>query len=686
MSTPSALSRVPLLRILVPFALGILAHRLCHNWWVPLSFIIIAAISYLWLFLKAKNPGSRMLYRPYFILPIALAALALGWLCAIIHCPPHLNDGQRYGRTITGRVVNLEYTDFSMRLTIEALERDLPPCKILVSTRGCDYTMRAGDVVVWQAELDEVGNMGNPGEMDYAAYLLDSKGIRYQQHLSVKEVKRIGYSPTLMTRLANVRRDLQLRVFNSQVSPAVQQFVTALLLGNSSLIDKATRQEFSAAGVAHILALSGLHVGIIALIIWWLLFPLDYLRLKKLRLVIALAAIILFAVFTGLPPSVVRATVMIGMVFASLVFYRRSVSLNALALAALLILVFSPSSLYSVGFQLSFITVGAVLLFAHLPEAITSRHKWVNALTCTAITSLVAMLATVALSAHYFHTISLMSVIANLLILPILPLFMVLGALFLLVTAAGLHWHILDLLLDYLYRYIHWAAVTVNAIPGSHIGGVYVSTFGVIAYFIAMALVVLWLYRRKYRYLLCAGCALVVLLGHSLWINYNTPRQGLVIFNSFTSTPVLYYEGDKGYVWALDDEEPDSTAFSRYYAGFLSRHDIGELQFITNADSVVLGGAMIKPPHAFLMGHRIMAVGSGKWKQATANHRLELDDIIITKRFHGTAAKLQELYQFKRLVLSGAFYDKALLLQECDSLNITVHDLSDQGALTVTER
>lgn len=677
------MSRFPVLRILVPFGLGILVHQLWHCCWAPLLLIALAGGCYLWMAAKSKKPRERLRWRPYFIVPIAVAALSLGWLSAVIHCPPQLTDSQRTDRVLTGRVINMEYTDFSMRLTVDVLDHDLPSCKVLVSTRGCDYTMQTGDLVTWLAELDEVGNLGNPGEMDYAAYMLDRKGIRYQQHLPVNQVNRVGYSPTLMTRLSNVRRNLQLHVYNSHISPEVQHFISALLLGDSSLIDKATRQEFSAAGVAHVLALSGLHVGIIALIIWWLLFPLDYLRLKKLRLVITLAAIILFAVFTGLSASVVRATVMIGMVFASLIFYRRSVSFNALALAALLILVFSPAAIFSVGFQLSFITVGAVLLFSCLPEGLKSRHKCINNLTSTVITSVVAMLATVALTAHYFHTISLISVLSNLLILPILPIFMILGALFLLVTSTGMHWPLLDWSLDIVYRYIHGATAEVSAIPGSHIDGVYVSTFGVVAHFIVMALIILWMYRRQFRYLLLAGCALAVLLSHSLWVEANTSHQGLVIFNSFSSTPVLYYEGDKGYIWPLDDEEPDSIAFSRYYAGFLARHDIDKLIFIIEGDSLQLDGAMIKPPYAHLMGRRILAVGSGSWKHASAHHRLRLDDIIVSKHFHGTAAKLQELYQFDRLVLSGALYDKDLLINECDSLGILVYDLDARGALTI---
>lgn len=682
------LSKIPVLRIVVPLAVGILVHGWWHCWWAPLAIIIAAIAFYLWLQVKSRTPQGRLRWRAFYILPLAMAAMALGWLAAVVHCPPHLNESQLTGRNLTGRITGVEYTDFSMRLSVDILDDDVPPCHVLVSTRGCDYTMRAGDIITWPAALDEVGTMGNPDEMDYARYLLHNQGVRYQQHLPVGQLKKNGHSPTVMSRLANYRRHLQQLVFDSQLSPGAQRFVVALLLGNSHLIDKATRQEFSAAGVAHVLALSGLHVGFISLIIWLLLFPLDYLRLKRVRLGITLAAIITFAVFTGLSPSVVRSTVMIGFVFASLIFSRRSVSLNALAMAALIILVFSPSSLYSVGFQLSFVTVCAVLLFARVPAWLESRYRWVNRLTLTIMTSIVAMLATLALTAHYFHTISLTAVITNLLVLPVLPFFMVLGALFLLVTAATMQWSALDWLLDTIYRYIHWTTSTVAAWPASHLGGVYVSATGVVAYFVVMALVILWIGHRNYRYLLAAGCVLALMLGHSLWIDTHTPSEGLVVFNSYTSTPIVYYNQGMAHVWTPDDEEPDSAAFARFHAGFLARHGIGTLRFITG-DTVVRpnGNTLFKPPLALVMGQRLVAVGSGKWKSMTASSPLDLDAVIVTKRFHGSISRLQELYRFKRIIISGAMYkdDIGQLLHESDSLSIAVYQLGCQGAYCIPE-
>ena len=670
---PSPLTRYPAFRIILPFAAGILFELVSSSWLLPLLVIVVAIVLYLFLSFQSNSPEERLRWRPYFFLPLAIIAFALGWLAAIIHNPPRIDTAEYNDKILCGRVVNLEYTDFSMRLTVDVLDNDVPRFKVLVSTRGCDYTLLAGDLVAWPAALHEVGNLGNPGEMDYAAHLLHSEGIRYQQHLPVSKVKKVGHSPTLFTRLANIRRDLGLKVFNTALSPAAQRFVVALLLGNKRFIDNATRQEFSAAGVAHVLALSGLHVGFIALIIWWLLFPLDYLGWKRWRLVITLAAIAMFAVFTGLSSSVVRATIMIGFVFASLIFHRRSISLNALVMAALLILVFNPSAIYSVGFQLSFITVGALLLFARLPQVLESRYRLLNWLTTTAITTLVAMLATVALTAYYFHTVSLVSVLANLLILPVLPVFMVLGAVFLLVTAAGMQWHVLNEALDTVYRYIHWAAGATSSLPGSHLSGIYVSTFGVVAYFVILAFIILWFYRRSYRYLLVAGCTFIILLAHSLWLDARTPRQGLVTLSSFTSTPILYYSNGMGYVWIPDEEALDSADFARFYAGFLSRQNIQDLKFITSGDSLRMDDAIIRPPYAFLAGHRLLAAGSGKWKQATTTSRQQpFDEIVITKRFQGSISRLQELYQFKQVVVSGAHYNSARLQRECDSLGVRV--------------
>ena len=233
----------------------------------------------------------------------------------------------------------------------------------------------------------------------------------------MRELERVGQSPTVMTRVFNMRQSLQHKILNSSLSEPTQALVIAMLLGNDDFIEPLVRNDFSRAGVAHVLALSGLHVAVITLIIWFLLFPLDYLRGKKLRLVLTLVILVGYDLLTGMSPSVIRATVMIAFVFMSMIFYRKSTPLNAVATAALAILVFSPSALYSVGFQLSFITVVALIVFYQYFKIKMPASKVLNYVYSILLTSAVAMASTIVLTAYYFNTMSFMSIGANVLIM-----------------------------------------------------------------------------------------------------------------------------------------------------------------------------------------------------------------------------------------------------------------------------
>ena len=92
----SVLSRVPVLRILLPLMVGIVMHELWHCMWAPLTLIVVAVIAYLlWMARLGKAPARQLRLRRYYIVPLAVIAFSLGWLAAIIHCPPHLSAEQR---------------------------------------------------------------------------------------------------------------------------------------------------------------------------------------------------------------------------------------------------------------------------------------------------------------------------------------------------------------------------------------------------------------------------------------------------------------------------------------------------------------------------------------------------------------------------------------------------------------
>ena len=333
MGNVSLLSRLPVLRLLLPLVAGILFFRATNSLWLPAVLLAVLIAILIAMQLYGKTLLGKLRMQSWRIIPISLAMAIVGWGAAWVAEPEHLDTNHLNGNVACGRIENLKYNEQSMLMQVKLLNvggngNAVKGAHILLSTRGCNYDFEAGDLIAFTLEVNRVRNMGNPDEMDYKQYLHD-KGIIYRQHVEVREIEKVGESPTFMTRAFNVRSDLQHRVLNSSLSPESQSLIIATLLGNDDFIEPSMRDSFSRAGVAHVLALSGLHIAVISLIIWFLFFPLDYIRGKKIRLLLTLIALIAYDVLTGLSASVIRSTVMIAFVFMSQIFYRKSSPLSA---------------------------------------------------------------------------------------------------------------------------------------------------------------------------------------------------------------------------------------------------------------------------------------------------------------------------------------------------------------------
>ena len=681
------------MRILVPFVAGIVLYRFMSSMLVPVALTSVAAIVFTAtaLAIRRANPMLTMKLRSMHITYIALIACALGWGASYINEPATVDTHSVNHHTVIGRIDNIDYTDFSMSMRITLLnyfpsKATIAPISnhptIELSSKGCDYRLQLGQLIAFNARLDSVRNLGNPDEMDYADYL-HRQGIVFTQHLlSTDSLRAVGYAPTVMNRMGNVRTWLQRQITATQLSEPLQNFVIALVLGKSRFIDYDTRQQFSNAGVAHLLALSGLHVGIISMILWWILFPLDYLRLKKLRLAITMVLLVVFDAFTGMPSSVVRATVMTGFVAAAIILYRKSQALNALATAALVILAFSPSSLHDAGFQLSFITVGAILVFGKKCTHVSRRRRVAYYIYSTVTISAIASASTLTLSAHYFHSISLMGVIANMVILPTFPIFMTLCIIFTVLCALGTECQIVDWLLSTYYKIMKWFIELINSIPLSHINDVWVTDFAVWASFGIIICLAIWIYSSQRRWLLASAAILAVSLAHSAYTDWNTPHHGLIVFNSYDSTPVVYFNSGKAVAWVPDNEEFNLERFARSNAGFMAHYRI---KSIRRADSLKTDGVFISYPFAYMEGTRLMAIGRGKWKHMVRQGHTEVDAALVSKKFHSNIAIADTLYSIRKYVLSGDLYGP-----ELDSVRIAlrklhrpVHDIARDGAFTV---
>lgn len=226
-----------------------------------------------------------------------------------------------------------------------------------------------------------------------------------------------------------VRHRLILRLQDSGLSNRAFAVVAAMTLGDRSALKSDIRNVYNATGTAHVLALSGLHLSIIFTL---LMFFFDSLRCRIIGLHLVIPVVWTYVMLVGLPPSLVRAAVMLSLYAICTLLRRKAFSLNSLAFAAFVILLFNPSALSDVGFQLSFTSVLGILIFYRPFSTMLCVKKlsWLKWITDMLAVSLAAQVATLPLLLYYFGYFSSYFLLANLIIVPVASVIVSLSMLF----------------------------------------------------------------------------------------------------------------------------------------------------------------------------------------------------------------------------------------------------------------
>ena len=295
-----------------------------------------------------------------------------------------------------------------------------------------------GDILYLQGRWRPAGRARNPGGFDYSDYLEKQEVLGILTAADARVLNRGGRKSLTASVILPLRQGVR-RTINTYLDGDPASLLTGLLLGERRHLSERVRAAFSDTGTAHVLAVSGLHVGLVALI---LMAFLRACRLpKRIGYIASMAGLGLYAWLTGGSPSVVRATIMAVAVMIGLLGERRSSGLNMLGLAGLLILAFWPQALLTVGFQLSFAaTLGILTLTAPLQNLLfkISGSSFVRNWLLTPLSvSAAAQLATAPIIAWHFHRVPLISLLANLVVVPLAGMVLSLGLAA--VLAAPLH-------------------------------------------------------------------------------------------------------------------------------------------------------------------------------------------------------------------------------------------------------
>lgn len=288
---------------------------------------------------------------------------------------------------------------------------------------------------------------------------------------------------------ARVRDAMFDAIVTSPVDGPTAAFLLACMLGDDAYMLDEPRSAFSTAGIAHVLALSGLHVGILASILSLLFLPLNlWHHGRAVKSVATLAVIWAYALVTGMSPSVMRAAVMISAIIAGYLLRRQSFSANALLLAAVVIIAVTPFSIFEAGFQLSFAAVASILIVMRiLPESL-SRYPILKFVASLFLLPIAAMAGSGIVYMFYFGQFPLSFIISNVVAGVLFPPILAGGFLLMSLTAIGINAAWLGWLVDEAYKLLSFIIGSISSIPGAAVSGISFSAWAFLPYFIALAI------------------------------------------------------------------------------------------------------------------------------------------------------------------------------------------------------
>src|SRR5688572_2254173 len=279
-----------------------------------------------------------------------------------------------------------------------------------------------GSQIVFNKPLQEIKNSGNPGSFDYKTYSL-FQDITHQVYLTKEDWVVVPTTSTSAFKEFIFRsRAWVVSTLKQYISGDKEQgLAEALLIGYKDDLDKNLVQAYSNTGVVHIIAISGLHLGLI----YWLLLALTRpLKRQKqlvwLRLLLIISALWTFSLLAGAQPSVLRSALMFSLLAAGEVVLRRSNTYNTLAFSAVALLCLNPFWLWDVGFQLSYAAVlSIVMFFQPLYNWPSFQNKLVDFLWKLMAVTLAAQVLTLPISIYHFHQAPLLFLLTNFIAVPL---------------------------------------------------------------------------------------------------------------------------------------------------------------------------------------------------------------------------------------------------------------------------
>ncbi len=617
------------------------------------------------------------------------AAVSLGAADMWIHTPSEEMLSQLHESTYAEcDILSVHETESARRITAIVRKtgidstglHETAPLKVRVYVPSFLPVITPGDRVLFKCDFTPRSYIEHVPRQLNTAGILARQGIWAQATAKPENIIRVETSAAWRMKFVSLREHISSLILRSRLSGATKEFLVTTVIGNPEYLDREVRDSFASAGIAHVLALSGLHVGILAAFCSLLFLPLRLSsRLRRALPLCMIAVLWLFAAVTGMSPSVTRAVIMATVLIGAGLMQRRHSPWNSLCLAALLILAFDPGALLSVSFQLSFAAVAGILAFGNALNPVSRAHPQYHSLAGLLAMSAGAMLATALPSMWYFHRLPVWFLLANVLTVPLLTPLVGGGMLLVLLESAGVHCDTLCHILDAIYNGVQGIASACDSLPASHIDGIYLPLPVLLSGIAAVALLAAAIHLRKRAYaIMTSVCAL-----GSVAVYAATPAanpNGVYIAPSTYHTDIIVSSatGLDIITTAPANEHSGIAASARIvYSDFMLERGIDTVGVATgdiNTEYVHYNYPVLTA------GKKTLYIATGK--NIIAKSAVNADYVLVCRGYTGTISALSDKVRARSIILSGDLHPSRhnKYADECVSLGIEYISLKNQSA------
>ena len=439
-----------------------------------------------------------------------------------------------------------------------------------ISKDSIPYNIKPGMKLLVPGKLTNIAEPLNPYRFNYRKFMQKQK-VEMQLQLRKTEIQILPHNEKrLLTHISNFREQLILNLSEAKFSKDELAIMQALLLGQRQDISKEIYDEYAAAGAIHILAVSGLHVGIILLILNWLFTPLNYLKnglvLKTIILILLMWG---FAMLAGLSPSVVRAVTMFSFIAIGMQMRRKTSVLNSLFISLFILLLVNPYFIFQVGFQLSYLAVFAIvtiqpkLFKLWQPKFKIAKYFW-----SLFTVSIAAQIGVLPLSLFYFHQFPGLFFLSNLVVLPVLGLILGLGILIILLALLNLLPDILaeiyGNLIGLMNKFIAWVAGKEDFV----FSDIHFDIWQNLSAYLLVFFFILLLYQKSFRNLVFFLCGIVIFQSSMLYSKIQHSTLENIVFHKTRKTMIGIDEPKNFTLYHnLEDKLQDEIRLKDYKTG-----------------------------------------------------------------------------------------------------------------------